>query len=312
MKSILKISALALLATSMGCSKEKPVEPKPDPLPVNPPHGVTHFYPNWSPDGAKILFWNLDSQLPDTMLGIWSVKSDGSEMQPFFIKANHPTFSLFYGTDFSPDGQWIVASLNLDIYKMKANGDSLTRLTTMGLCSYPVWSKDGNSIAFYTTIDSTGIWVMNSDGSMQRRVVSGYDSPVCWTPNNNILFTRQIYDSSYKYFITYFKTMDISTYDTTNIDSIYGNVYSMRYSPDGNTIAVQCRKYLRLSQIYTISASGGNHKNLMGDPSVCENIGEYPRWSPDGTKIVYSNCCLTNGKLWIMNADGSGKYQLTF
>lgn len=312
MEIIAKLFCLAALATSMGCSKETPVEPKPDPLPVNPPHGVYHYWPSWSPDGNKILFDNHDSDTCPDSTGLWTVKPDGSEMQPFFITSEHPEFTLFCGTDWSPDGQWIVASLNLDIYKIKANGDSLTRLTTMGLCSYPVWSKDGNSIAFYTTIDSSGIWVMNSDGGMQRRVVSVYDSPVCWTPNNNILFTRQIYDSNYKYFITYFKTMNISTYDTTYVDSIYGNVYRMQYSPDGNTIAVQCRKYLRLSQIYTINANGGNHKNLMGDPSLCDNIGEYPRWSPDGTKIVYSNCCLTNGKLWIMNADGSGKYQLTF
>jgi len=303
---------MALLATSMGCSKEEPIQPKPDTTVVNPPHGVTHFYPNWSPDGTKILFWNLDSQLPDSMLGIWSVKPDGSEMQPFFIKSNHPAFSLFYGTDWSPDGQWIVASLNLDIYKIKANGDSLTRLTNMGWSSFPVWSMDGNNIAFAKTIDSAGIWVMDKDGNALRRISSNYDYPT-WSPDNkNILARREYYDSSYKYFISYLKTINIDTYDSAFVDTIYGKLYNMQYSPDGNTIAVQCQKYLRLSQIYTINATGGNHKNLMGDASICENIGEYPRWSPDGTKIVYSNCCSNNGKLWIMNADGSGKYQLTF
>lgn len=35
-------------------------------------------------------------------------------------------------------------------------------------------------------------------------------------------------------------------------------------------------------------------------------------WSPDGSKIVYTDSRAVNGRLWIMNADGSNKDQLTF
>ncbi|MBU1355538.1 MAG: hypothetical protein KJ620_03145 [Candidatus Edwardsbacteria bacterium] len=311
MKTYIQSILIFLLVAGMGCSKEEPVEPKPDPLPVNPPHGVYHYWPSWSPDGSRILFDNHDGDTYPDSMGLWTVKPDGSEMQPFFITADNPEYTLFCGTDWSPDGQWIVASLNLDIYKIKANGDSLIRLTNMGLCSYPAWSKDGNNIAFYKGIDSSGIWVMDKDGNSQRRIAPYYESPA-WIDNQTVLGLVYSNDPSYTYYFYYLKKIDIFTCDTTLIDTIYGRTQNPMYSSDGNTIAVQCQKYLRLSQIYTISASGGNHKNLMGDPSICDNIGEYPRWSPDGTKIVYSNCCRTNGKLWIMNADGTGKYQLTF
>ncbi|MER3524356.1 MAG: hypothetical protein C4326_09885 [Ignavibacteria bacterium] len=39
--------------------------------------------------------------------------------------------------------------------------------------------------------------------------------------------------------------------------------------------------------------------------------GDYPAWSPDGTRIVYTRTSAGDGGLWIMNADGSGARRLT-
>lgn len=35
-------------------------------------------------------------------------------------------------------------------------------------------------------------------------------------------------------------------------------------------------------------------------------------WSPDGTHIVYTDSRAGNGRLWIMEENGSNKRQLTF
>jgi Tol biopolymer transport system component len=39
---------------------------------------------------------------------------------------------------------------------------------------------------------------------------------------------------------------------------------------------------------------------------------DHPSYSPDGTKIVYSSTQSGNSEIWVMNADGTKKTQLTF
>lgn len=61
--------------------------------------------------------------------------------------------------------------------------------------------------------------------------------------------------------------------------------------------------------IYVMSADGTNPSQLTN----AVGFDEYPDWSPDGSKIVYSSAGgVINGarKLWVMNADGSSKRKL--
>lgn len=67
------------------------------------------------------------------------------------------------------------------------------------------------------------------------------------------------------------------------------------FAGTGNTFAGQ--------QIYSMRADGSGLVNLTNDPSV-PNVS--PRWSPDGTRIVYSR----NFSIWVMNVDGTNKMQL--
>lgn len=65
------------------------------------------------------------------------------------------TTNVAYGLSWSNNGWFAFTGIDRQIYKIKANGDSLTKLTNRNYyCNYPLWNFDGNQIVFST--DATG------------------------------------------------------------------------------------------------------------------------------------------------------------
>ncbi|MDY7096735.1 MAG: amidohydrolase family protein [Pseudomonadota bacterium] len=73
-------------------------------------------------------------------------------------------------------------------------------------------------------------------------------------------------------------------------------------SPDGKTIA-----FTLLGDIYTIPITGGTPTRIA-DGMAWE---VHPRFSPDGTRIAFTSDRGGGNNIWLMNADGSDKRQLT-
>ena len=70
--------------------------------------------------------------------------------------------------------------------------------------------------------------------------------------------------------------------------------------------------------IFTMNADGTNLVNLTETEADDFSLGPYdtqPRWSPDGTRIVYSSDrdgqAADDAEIWVMDRDGSNKTQLT-
>ncbi len=73
-------------------------------------------------------------------------------------------------------------------------------------------------------------------------------------------------------------------------------------SPDGRTIA-----FTMLGDIYTVPITGGSAKRIA--KGMAWEV--HPRFSPDGTRIAFTSDRGGGDNIWIMNADGSDKRQLT-
>ena len=79
----------------------------------------------------------------------------------------------------------IVFDNHEDVWTINADGADLTRLTHSPASEFdPSWSPDGTRIVYRSDRgDESAIWVMNADGTGQRRVTAGL-SPA-WSPDGS-------------------------------------------------------------------------------------------------------------------------------
>lgn len=96
----------------------------------------------------------------------------------------------------SPDGKTIAFSYQGDIFTVPSSGGTAKQITSnAAFDSYPVWSPDGNHIAFASNREgSIDVWVMDANGGIPKRVTtnSGSEYPLRWKDNSTIMFKASI------------------------------------------------------------------------------------------------------------------------
>ena len=86
------------------------------------------------------------------------------------------------------------------------------------------------------------------------------------------------------------------------INTDEGTWMNVDVSPDGTRIAFDM-----LGDIYVMPIGGGNPTRIAAGLAY----EQQPRWSPDGTRIAFVSDRAGGDNIWIMNADGSNRKQLT-
>ena len=216
-----------------------------------------------------------------------------------------------------------------DVWTIDADGTDLTRLTRSRWPEFdPSWSPDGTRIAFRSERSGEPeIWLMNADGTGQRRLTAGL-SPA-WSPDGNLIAfsgrqglslirpdgtgrrvlpdteggeypswspdgRRIAFDSN----VIRQHTMYIARADGSKVVDLsrVGEGWQVDWSPDGRSILFTSHRDHpdNYTDIYVMRPDGSAVRRLT------HRVGQTAAWSPDGDDIVFSAPGLS-----IMDPDGS-------
>lgn len=169
------------------------------------------------------------------------------------------------------------------------------------------------SVSGTIAFDNRGdIWLMNADGSEERRVTSGPadDQTAAWSPDGTRLaFSRKERDGSRDLFL-----MSADGSGVTRLTDAASDERKPRWSPDGRKIAFSVTNLSEEQEeqfsVWTMNADGSDRRMLHQEPAGFVSVSE---WGPDAGTILLNIDRGGGGELdiYAIGTDGSGLRQLT-
>ncbi len=207
---------------------------------------------------------------------------------------------------------WIVFDYNYNIYKVKENGDSLTRLTNEGQSYFPSWNINGSAVIFRRVDESPwpNLNIIDNNGNLIQVLDStiGGHRTTSWSPvENKIAYNRH-------------KGIGLSFVDQKQLGEVKDvtnhelGILSLSWFSNGEWIT-----WASLFQFGKTNINTGETKILR---QGCYALRySRPAVSPDDTKIIVERDDIrktgpSSGYqetyLYIMNADGSNEKKIEF
>jgi TolB protein len=218
---------------------------------------------------------------------------------------------------------------NYEIYVLGGASGPVRLTESAGDEGFPVWSPDGTGIAFGRreadgTID---VWVMDADGGSQRRVYdsgSVYLEGIAWHPNGEIIYASRGYfdgPGNMAFRVDALSAEGAETQSPPWVEGLWDIHFTYSHpavTEVGKRIAFAHYEGYAMPfrrDIYAgdLTQDGMSVRHIV---QLTEEEGGdlSPAWSPDGTAIAWSHETANNSgnyDIWVMNADGSGKRQVT-
>ncbi len=186
----------------------------------------------------------------------------------------------------SPDGTRVAVNSNSHIWIFDLDrGGSGTRLTREGYNSMPVWSPDGERIAFSSArVGPAAVYAKRVDGVDEAELLIEHDHaawPRSWSADGNSLAFYELNPAAGA-------GRDVFAWSFREEDKIPvvtspANERSPIFSPDARWIAYTSDESGR-DEVYVRSFVG-----VAGQWKISTEGGREPLWSPDGIEIFYRN-----------------------
>lgn len=208
----------------------------------------------------------------------------------------------------SPDGSTLVYESGptdkRSIFSQRVGGRNPVNLTTSsdGSDTMPTFSPDGRLIAFRSSRQPGGTYIMEATGENARRVADFGFHP-SWSPDGSKIVvsdkmvrvhTAHTVPESSLYVI------DIASGLTEKLESGHDAIMPA-WSPNGHRIAFWFIEKGKQGELATIPSSGGEPVTIASDPATDWN----PVWSPDGKFLYFASNRGGNMNLWRVGIDES-------
>jgi Tol biopolymer transport system component len=175
---------------------------------------------------------------------------------------------------------------NAEIYAVDVDGTGLQRLTTNpGVDETPVWSPDGDRIAFTTlSLSESSLWIMTSDGSDPARLAAGHYPS--WSPDGTLIAFTMVKDGDPS-----IATVRLEDRAVWVLQQVPGVDTHATFSPDGERMGFvsDWAAYDLVYDVYTMARDGGDRVQLTHGfgplPKLSHSL--HPAWSPDGSMIAF-------------------------
>ena len=234
----------------------------------------TDVFPNLSKDGRLVVTdKNADS-------GISTMNPDGSDKQKLYRAVGGSAFMPTW----SPDGQWIAFGFGGYLQARKTNGAKIMVMRRDGTAlhdvteempnsGFPSWSPDSKQIVYRVWgSKDEGLRIQNVEDHTVKVLTKDYDNLPFWSPDGSLIsFTRK--------------------HDGNNFD-----IYTIR--PDG-------------SDLRQLTTSPANDAHAMWTGDSKHLVWSSGMYGFRNEAALYDNTFQPYGSIFIMDADGSNKRQLT-
>lgn len=277
--------------------------------------------PAWSPDGQYIAFQSEQAKVANGEPEIYRMEADGSN--PTRLTKND---TYEEDPDWSPDGTKILFSANYegdnDIFVINADGTGFKRAVGRDYDRRPSFAPDGQRVVFDSSANNRQLFLTNLTDEvkpvqLQTRLAKSF-SPA-WSPapgDERIAFVGR-YDGDWEIY-----TMWEDGQEQKRLWSNCWNELQPRFSTDGRWL------------VFASDAAGDFYS--QPDDAACRQDRNYniwrldlknpvqpeqlttspakewqPAWSPNGKQVAFASDEAGNFDIYVMNADGTGRYQLT-
>ena len=286
-KAVILLALTALTVPLLGSSPGCGYDPREDEWNMAEAASSSLSAPQWSPDGARIVFPfpSLDE--------IYVVETDGSRLETIQGRGDGEKADAGFGPTISPNGSRIAYTLFKDGFEVvttELDGSgkrALTKKSKRPVNISPAWSPDGTRIAL---VSESGIVTMAPDGSDLQTVLEcavgnpcDYGRPPVWSPDGRQIAFRGYYGGQSggdHIFVVGSDGSDLR-------DLAEGWPVSLpAWSPDGARIAFTKTEEVggdQFTALYTINPEGSELVKVV-------DVGRHPwvedlSWSADGSEI---------------------------